>query len=152
MHALQNHHKWWQQNLFPRCTHHNVFIQGLKTRWKQIMVTVTKCMTTKSHTCETRVWCTGSKVSPLCLKKWEKKIYSCNIPPSWASQTRTSEHCMSEYQGSIQNGNQLPQKFGRHGPGPIYLHNLKLRNLEQQQTCKEDLHCSNSPVENTPEE
>jgi len=47
---------------------------------------------------------------------------------------RTSEHCMNEYQGSIQKWNQLPQKFGRHDQGPIYLHNLKLRNLEQQQT------------------
>jgi hypothetical protein len=65
---------------------------------------------------------------------------------------RTSEHCMNEYQGSIQKWNQLPQKFGRHDQGPIYLHNLKLRNLEQQQTWKEDLHGLNSPVENIPEE
>lgn len=64
----------------------------------------------------------------------------------------TSEHCMNEYQGSIQKKNQLPRKFGRHDQGPTYLHNLKLCNLEQQKTCREDLHGSNSPVENIPVE
>lgn len=63
-----------------------------------------------------------------------------------------SDHCMNEYQGSVQKRNQLPQKSGRHDQGPIYLHNLQLCNLEQQQTCKEDLHGSNFPVENIPEE
>jgi hypothetical protein len=65
---------------------------------------------------------------------------------------QASERCMNEYQGSIRKRNQWPQKFGRHGQGPIYLHNLKLCNLEQQQTCREDQHGLNSPVENTPEE
>ena len=57
---------------------------------------------------------------------------------------------MNVYQGSTRKKHLSPQKFGRRDQGPKYLHNLKLHNLEQQQICKEDLHGSNSQVENTP--